>query len=135
VDDQIYVGRANDWTLMDEPELRLTLTEGFEEGERSGTPKGKVALGNSGEFGLRVAIKPPIRGGLYTDPPADVEFLILIAYFAGRTFFPICKWPLNVRVSVPLVNQPETRDRFQKDELYMIAFGMLLPNTSGQLMS
>ena len=34
-----------------------------------------------------------------------------------------------------MVNQPETRDRFQKDELYMIAFGMLLPKTSEQLMS
>ena len=119
---------------MDEPELRLTLTEGFEEGERLCTPMGKVALGNSGDFGLRVAVKHPIRGGLYADSPRDVDFLILSSYFAGRTFFPICKWPFDVRIFVPLVNQPETRDRFQKDELYMIALGMLVPNTSDQLM-
>ncbi len=120
---------------MDKPELRLTLTEGFEEGERLCTPMGKVALGNSGEFGLRVAVKPPIKGGQYSDSPADVECLILSAYFAGRSLFPISKWPFDVRVWVPLVSQPETRDRFQKDELYMIAFGELLPNTSAQRMS
>jgi hypothetical protein len=118
---------------MDEPELRLTLTEGFEGGERLCTPMGKVALGDSGEFGLRVAVRPPIRGGLYSDSPGDVDFLILSSYFAGLTFFPICEWPFHVRAFVPLVNQPETQDRFQKDELYMIAFGMLAPNTSDQL--
>ena len=121
--------------IMDELELRLTLTEGFEEGERLCTPTGKIALGNSGKFGLRVAVKPPIRGGQYTNSLADVECLILSSYFADRTFFPVDRWPFHVRVWVPLVNQPETRDRFQKDDLYMIAFGMLLPNTLEELRS
>jgi hypothetical protein len=120
---------------MDEPTLRLTFTEGWEEGARLCTSMGKVVLGDSGEFGLRVAVKPPIKGGQYTDSPANVECLILSAYFGGQSFFPISKWPFDVRVWVPLVNQPETRDRFQKDELYMIAFGELLPNTSAQVMS
>jgi hypothetical protein len=120
---------------MDEPALRLTFTEGWEQGDRLCTPMGKVALGDSGECGLRVAVKPPIKGGRYTDSPADVECLILSAYFAGRSFFPISKWPFDVRVWVPLVNQPASRDQFQKDELYLIAFGELLPNSSEQLTS
>jgi hypothetical protein len=33
------------------------------------------------------------------------------------------------------VDEPETQDRFQNDDLYMIAFAMLLPDTSDELRS
>jgi len=120
---------------MKESVLRLTFTEGFEEGERICSPHGKVALGTSGEFGLRVGVKPPIKSGQYRDSPAEIEYLILSSYFAGRTFFPVDRWPFHVRVWLPLIDEPEIRDRFQKEDLYMIAFAMLVPDTSDELRS
>lgn len=114
---------------MNESTFRLSFIEGFESGECLCTALGKVELtdlGHLGKVGLKVAISPPIEAGRYSR--STTEHLVLTAYFWDDTLFPIGRWPFSVRVFAPTVDCPETKDHFEKDELYMIAFGELLPS-------
>jgi len=102
----------------------LHFTEGFEdETPRFCVSKGRVELGSSGEFGLLVCVSPPLSGSRYTSYDPQIDLLVLSAHM-GQTF-PITEWPFYVRVFVPTVPHPELHQRFQKDDLNMIAFGAL----------
>lgn len=116
---------------MSESTFRLSFSEGFESGERLCTPVAKVELtnlGHLGKVGLKVAITPPIEAGRYSR--FTTEQLVLTAYFWDDTLFPIDRWPFPVRVFAPTVDRPELKDHFDKNELYMIAFGELLANVT-----
>jgi len=102
----------------------LHFTEGFEdEKPRFCVSKGRVELGDSGEFGLLVSVSPPLSASRYASCDPQIDLLVLIARM-GRTF-PITEWPFYVRVFVPTVPHPELHQRFQKDDLNMIAIGAL----------
>ena len=102
----------------------LHFTEGFEdEKPRFCVSKGRVALSNSGEFGLLVSVSPPLSGSRYTSYDPKIDLLVLSARM-GRTF-PITEWPFYVRVFVSIVPHPEMHERFERDDLNMIAIGTL----------
>jgi hypothetical protein len=63
------------------PELRLTLTEGFEEGERTLCSDGKVALGNSDELGYSLFSAHTSRGEPFSQFVND-----------HLTFVYVCHW-------------------------------------------
>jgi len=113
---------------MSQQQFRLRFNEGFEQGEKLCSRGERIALGSAGRFGLRVAVDPPVASNVYID--SGISFLILTAFFTDTNLFPVDEWPCHVRVWAPLVEHPESRDRLEISELYMIAFGELHPPDS-----
>jgi hypothetical protein len=114
---------------IEQYEFLLHFDEGFEDNDRLCSKMAQIALGSSGHSGLRVAVKPPLSPGRYTE--SSIDFLVLSAFFEGTSLSPI-DWPLTVRVFAPLVKQPELRDCFESKELFMIGFGSLHLATTKQ---
>jgi hypothetical protein len=107
----------------------LYFNEGFHDEEpRCCTRIKEISFATGSKIGLLVGIYPPCSGRLYGPTDGEIHFLLLSALFAGQTFSPVEKWPMQVHIYVPLVESPELRDHLKVAEVNNIALGEILRN-------
>lgn len=110
---------------MADSQFYLYFDEGYyDEEPRLCTRVKEVSLGPKENLALWVNIDPPCSGTRYTSD-TDLCYLLLETYFVGQSFSPVTKWPMAVRVYVPLVENPELRDHISGNEVLNIAFGSI----------
>lgn len=110
---------------MNDSEFHLYFNEGFyQEEPRRCTRIKKVSFGSGSKLeALLVRIQPPFPGERYGVKVEEIGALLLSPLFAGRSFFPVQKWPMDVHVYVPLIEKPEGRDHIDVAEVNNIALG------------
>jgi len=109
---------------MQETEFYLHFIEGYHEEEpRRCSQAREIAFGDYGEYGLLVHVDPPCSGMWYRNSEFDMHYLLVSAMFEGQSISPIQKWPMNVYVFAPLIEDPEKRDFLSLKEVKKIAFG------------
>lgn len=108
-------------------EFCLYFNEGFlEEPPRRCVAIKTVSFGSESKTeALLVRITPPCSGKQYAVKDEEVNSLLLSALFAGQSFSPVQKWPMNVHIYLPLIASPEMRDQIDVAETKNIALGEL----------
>jgi hypothetical protein len=106
---------------MSAPDFYLASSDGYGLEEPRSCWRIKRVIGGEREGFLLTRVDPPapIWGGAY------VSLVLLAAEHVGFSLFPITKWPAFVYVARPLVPDPESRDRFLKNEYHLIAWAEL----------
>ncbi len=106
-------------------EFHLYFDEGFhQELPRRCTRVKRLSFGATSKIAaLLVRIDPPCSGELYGVKDREIDSLVLSALFAGQSFFPIEKWPMQVHIYLPLMETPELRDHIDVAETKNIALG------------
>ena len=108
-----------------DPEFHLYFIEGFHQEEpRRCTTLKRVSFGAASKMdSLLVRIHPPCSGELYGVEEREIHSLLLSAFFAGQSFFPVERWPMQVRIYLPLIADPELRDHIDVAETRNMALG------------
>lgn len=86
-------------------------------------PIRRLTLNGYGNVALVVKVTPPCSGRRYGPTDADVNYLVLSPMFSHQSLFPVSKWPEDVYVFAPHVENPELRDSLALEEVKKIAFG------------
>ena len=121
-------------TDIDITDFYLYFNEGFQQEQpRRCIRINRVSFGaTSGISALLVAVDSPLRGELYGLSAGDVSYLLLSGLFKGQSFFPVDKWPMQVHIYIPLIEEPELRGHLKVSEVKNIALGEIqLPNIGG----
>ncbi len=107
-----------------QPDFYLASSENYDLEEPRKCFRIKRLRGEQRDDYLLIRIDPPISGQPYGFGQ-DIEKVIVVARHSGYSLFPITEWPVFVHVSVPLVDDPESRDLLRRDEVDHIAWAAL----------
>ena len=109
---------------MSAPDFYLASTDSevLEEPRRCWRIK-RVATGHRDNL-LMTRIDPPIPPLKYWDN-LSINLVLLATRHRGASLFPINEWPVYVHVARPLVDNPESRDRFLEGEFASMLWGEL----------
>lgn len=83
----------------------------------------RVSVGTCDDAML-IAINPPLIGQSLGLGGKDIEHVVVISRWAGRTLFPVSEWPMHVYVLLPTV-EPDDRESFQAGEYRLIYWACL----------
>ena len=78
---------------------------------------------------MLIEIDPPLNGQPYGLGGQDITELIISARYQGSTLFPISEWPCHIYIARILDQSITTTLVFTKNQVEIIAWGMILPAT------
>ena len=109
---------------MSTPDFYLASTDSkiLEEPRRCWQVK-RVTAGRRHDL-LMARIDPPLPPLEYRDN-LTINLVLLATRHRGASLFPINEWPVYVHVARPLVDNPESRDKFLEGEFTSMLWGEL----------
>lgn len=77
---------------------------------------------------MLVEVAPPVIGQRYGLGDRDIANLIITARYKDSTLFPVTEWPCHVYITRILDQSLIKALAFTKNQVEMIAWGMIFPN-------
>jgi hypothetical protein len=78
---------------------------------------------------MLIEIDPPIIGQAYGLGGSDIKYLVISCRYTNSTLFPVDEWPCHVYISRILDQNVLDTLKFSKEQIEIIAWGMISPFT------